>query len=77
MSEPQNLELLKNTLPSRLYPILFPVDNLRDTVTTAKGVLTKERIDRQKSGQASTTPFMRVSDSNQPSMRASKRGGDF
>ena len=25
--EPQILELIKNTLPSRLYPILFPVDN--------------------------------------------------
>ena len=26
--ELQILELLKNTLPNRLYPILFPVDNL-------------------------------------------------
>ena len=43
--EPQILELLKNTLPSRLYPILFPFDNLRDAVTTAKWVLTKEKID--------------------------------
>ena len=33
--ETQILELMKNTLPSRLYPILFPIDNLRDVLTTA------------------------------------------
>ena len=43
--EPQILELLKNTLPSRLYPMLFPIDNLRDAVTTAKWVMIKEKID--------------------------------
>ena len=75
--ELQILELLKNTLPNRLYSILFPVDNLRDAITTAKRVLIKEKIDRQKSGQSSTTPFMRVSDSNHSSMRASKKGVIF
>ena len=75
--ELQILELLKNTLSSRLYPILFPVDNLRDAVTKAKRVLTKEMIDRQKSGQSSAIPFMRVSDSSQPFMRASKKGVTF
>ena len=39
--ELQILELLKNTLPSRPYPILFPIDNLRDTVITAKRVMIK------------------------------------
>ena len=34
--EPQTLELMKNTLSSRLYPILFPIDNLRDAIMTAK-----------------------------------------
>ena len=34
--EPQILELLKNTLHSRLYPMLFPIDNFRDAMTTAK-----------------------------------------
>ena len=34
--ELQILELLRNTLPSRIYPILFPVDNLRNVVTTVK-----------------------------------------
>ena len=36
---------MKNTLPSRLYPMLFPIDNLKDAVTTAKGVLIKEKKD--------------------------------
>ena len=71
--ELQILELLKNTLPGRLYPILLPVDNLRDAITTAKMVLIKEMIYRQKSGQSLITPFMRESDSNQSSIRASKR----
>ena len=56
--ELQILELIKNTLPSRVYPILFPIDNLRDVITTAKRVMLKEKIDRQKTGQSSTTPFM-------------------
>ena len=75
--ELQILELLKNTLPSRIYPILFPVDNLRDMVTTAKRVLTKEDIDRQKSGESSAAPFMRVSKINYSTMKASKKGVTF
>ena len=51
---------MKSSLPSRLYPILFPIDNLRGAITTAKSVMIKEKIDRQKTGQSSTTPFMRV-----------------
>ena len=72
--EPQILELMKNTLPSRLYPILFSVDNLRDTITTAKREMIKEKIDRQKTGQLSTSPFMQVNDCTQSSDRTSKRG---
>ena len=45
--EPQILEVFKNTIPNRLYWILFPIDNLRVAVETANGVLTKEKIDRQ------------------------------
>ena len=51
--EPQIPELMKNTLPSRLYPILFPIDNLMDAVATPKRVMIKEKIDRQKSDQSS------------------------
>ena len=37
----------------------------------------KEKIDRQKTGQSSTTPFMQVSDGNQSSIRTRKRGVTF
>ena len=57
--EHQVLELFKNTLPSRLYWVLFSINNLREAVDVAKRVLTKEKIDRQLSGQSgATTPFM-------------------
>ena len=46
--ELQILELMKNTLPSRLYPILFPIDNLRDAITTAKHVMINEKIDKRQ-----------------------------
>ena len=63
MSEPLILELLKNTLPSELYWILFSINNFRDAVDAVNRVLTKEKNDRQLSGQSSTaTPFMKVGD---------------
>ena len=34
--EPQILELFKNTLPSKLYWILFSINNLRDAVVPQK-----------------------------------------
>ena len=34
--EPQILEVLKNTLPTKLYWILFPIEDLRQAVETAK-----------------------------------------
>ena len=43
--EPQILELMENTLPSRLYPNLFLIDNLRDAIRMAKCVMIKEKID--------------------------------
>ena len=75
--EPQILELMKNTLPSRLWPILFPINNLRDAITTTKRVMINEKIDRQKTGHSFATPSMWVSDCNQSSIRASKRGVTF
>ena len=61
--EPQILELCKNTLPSKLYCTLFPITNLRDAVDAMKRVLTKEKLDKQLSGQAgAATPFMKVVD---------------
>ena len=59
--ELQVLEVFKNTVPNRLYWVLFPIDNLREAGETAKRFLTKEKIDRQMAGQSST-PFMKLND---------------
>ena len=56
------LEVFKNTLPTKLYWVLFPIENLRQVVETAKRILMKEKIDRQLVGQPSTTPFMKIKD---------------
>ena len=44
--EPQMLEVFKNTLPSYLYWVLFPIYNLRQAMETAKKILTKENLGR-------------------------------
>ena len=59
--DPQVLEVFNNTVPNRLYWVLFPIDNLREEVEMAKRFLTKEKIDRQMTEQCST-PFMKLSD---------------
>ena len=56
------MEVFKNTLPTRLYWVLFPIEDVRLAVETAKRVLTKEKIDRQLAGQSSSTPFMSIKD---------------
>ena len=63
----QILENFKNTLLDRLFSTLINVNNLRDAIDLAKRVLTKEKLDRQLTGQSST-PFMKVSsnDSHSP-----------
>ena len=43
--ELQVLEVFKNTIPNRLYWVLFLIDNLREAVETGKRFLTKEKID--------------------------------
>ena len=60
--EPQILEIFKNTLPTKLYWILFPIGDLRQAVDTAKRILTKEKLDKQLTGQTSASPFMSVRD---------------
>ena len=57
------LEVFKNTLPSNLYWVLLPIEDLRLVVETTKRMLTKEKIDKQLVGQTSSTPFMSVRDS--------------
>ena len=60
--EPQILEVFKNTLPTKLYWILFSIENLRQAVYTVKRILTKEKLDKQLTGQTSTSPFISVDD---------------
>ena len=61
--EMQILENFKNTLPYRLCSTLINVNNLRDAIDLAKRLLTKEKLDRQFTGQ-SFTPFMKASSNN-------------
>ena len=58
--EPQILEVFKNTLPTKLYWVLFPIEDLRQAVDTAKRILTKVKLDKQLTGQTSTSPFMSI-----------------
>ena len=44
--EQQILEVFKNTLPTKLYWILFPIEDLRQAVETAKRIWTKEKLDK-------------------------------
>ena len=59
--------MFKNTVPNRLYWVLFSIDNLHDAVETAKRFLTKEKIDRQMTGQNSTL-FMKLTDKKRKSV---------
>ena len=61
--EMQILENFKNTLLYWLYSTLINVNNHRDAIDLAKRVLTKEKLDRQLTGQSST-PFMKATSNN-------------
>ena len=39
---------------------MFPIEDLRQAVDTAKRILTKEKLDKQLTGKTSTSPFMSV-----------------
>ena len=41
---------------------MFPIEDLRWAVDTAKRILTKEKLDKQLTGQTSTSPFLSVRD---------------
>ena len=58
--EPQILEVFKNTLPTILYWIIFPIEDLRQAVETAKRIVTKEELDKQLIRQTSSSPFMSI-----------------
>ena len=46
---------------------MFSIDNLQNAVETAKRFLTKEKIDRQMTGQSSTS-FMKLTDKKRKSV---------
>ena len=50
-------------LPTKLYWVLFLIDDLRQAVQTVKRILMKGKIDRQLAGKLSSTPFMSIKDS--------------
>ena len=54
--------MFKNTLPTKLYWILCPIEDLRQAVETAKRILTKEKLDKQLAVQSLCTPFMSIKD---------------
>ena len=58
--ELQILEEFKNTLLTKLCCILFPIEDLRQVADMAKRILTKEKLDKQLTGQTPTSPFMSV-----------------
>ena len=41
--KPQVLDVFKNTLPTRLYWVLFPIEDLKLAAETVKRILTKKR----------------------------------
>ena len=60
--KPQVMEVFKNTLPTRLFGVLIPIEDLRLAVKRTKRILTKEKIDRQLAGQPSLMLFMSIKD---------------
>ena len=41
---------------------MVSIEDLRQAVETAKRILTKEKLDKQLTGQTSTSPFMSIGD---------------
>ena len=56
--------------------MLYQIDDLRMAVETAKRLLTKEQIDK-KSGQATTSPFMKTSQENSKSKSKNEKRVSF
>ena len=72
----QILKNFKNTLPYSLDSTLINLNNLRDAIDLAKRVLTKEKLDRQLTGQSST-PFMKASSNDSHLPQNHKKGVTF
>ena len=54
---------------------IFPIEDLRQAVETAKRILTKEKLDKQLTGQASTSPFMSIKEGGSRRVSFDKREG--
>ena len=52
--------MFKNTLLTKLYWILFTIEDIRQAVDIAKRIFNKEKLDKQLTGQISTSPFMSI-----------------
>ena len=72
--EMQIFENFRNTLPYQLYCTLININNLRDAIDLAKRVLTKEKLDRQLTGQSSI-PFMNMTSNDIHSLPNSNKRG--
>ena len=73
--ESKILEVFKNTLPTKLYWVLFPIEDLRQAVETVKRILTKEKLDKQLTGQPSTSPFRDIRDETERKVSFNARDG--
>ena len=71
------LENFNNTLLYRLYLTLNNVNNLRDAIDLAKSILTKEKLDRQLTGQSSTLFLRSTSNDNNLPQNHHKKGVTF
>ena len=54
---------------------MFPIEDLRQVVETAKRILTKEKIDKQLTGQSSASPFMTIRDGTERKVLFNTRDG--
>ena len=52
---------------------MFPIENLKQAVDTVKRVLTKEKVDKELTGQTSTSPFMSIKDGTERRVSFSNR----
>ena len=57
-----NIGSIQEHASHKIHWILFPIEDLGQAVETAKRILTKEKLDKQLTGQTSTSPFMNIRD---------------
>ena len=55
--------------------MMYQINDVRTAIETAKRVLTKEKLDKQETGQASASPFMKTTKENKK--KNSEKGVSF